>query len=153
MLVVWDSGNMKYRLVIPDYSCSTVFRTYCGIPGTWNGGFNKISQLTITFVFIIVKFLICWFNISGTYFSIIISWMMFGRIIGQVACPIFPEHKELSLFYTISDPIETHVNGTWEALFCGTVCCAYCWWILDTVVVPGWGWSISINLVWIGTDF
>ena len=112
MLVLQDDGNMEYRLVILDCAQSTVFRTYCGILGIRNGGFNKISQLAITFVFIIVKLLICWFYISGTYLSIIIRWMMLCSIIDQVMCPRFPEHKELSLFYEFPDTIELYVNDT-----------------------------------------
>ena len=97
--------------MILDYAHSTLFRSYYGILGTRNGGFSTPSQIAITFVLIIVKVLSCWFYISGTYLSTVISRMMFCRIIGQFGCPRFPEHEELSLFDVISGPIETHVDG------------------------------------------
>ena len=51
---------------------------------------------------------------------------MFCRIIGQVVCPRFPQHKDVSLFDVIYDTIEPNVNGAWAELFDSAVCDAYC---------------------------
>ena len=39
---IQDSGNLEWLLVILDYARSTGFRSYYRIPGTWNGGFNRL---------------------------------------------------------------------------------------------------------------
>ena len=94
--------------MIMDYARSTGFPSYCRMLGTQNGRFNTPLNIDITFVLIFMKVLICLFYINGMYLSMMISWMMFCRIIGQVLCPRFPEN---SLFDTMSDPIEMHSNG------------------------------------------
>ena len=78
------------------------------------------------------------------------SWMMFCRIIGQVLCPRFPE---ISLFDTISDPIEMHVNGGWASFLVVPFVTITDDELSEMMVFPvgvgrfqlGWFWGIEWN--------
>ena len=65
-------------------------------------------------------------------------WVMFGRIVGQVAVPWFPIYNELVLGDTIFQPIESHIDGFGSFLFYragedtsggDVIGCEWCWWL------------------------
>jgi hypothetical protein len=38
-------------------------------------------------------------------------WMVFGEVIGKICLSRCPKYDEMTLFHTITYPVETHVNG------------------------------------------
>jgi hypothetical protein len=49
--------------------------------------------------------------------SVVGSCVMFGVVISAVDLPCFPKDMELTLAYSVSNPVEAHVNGAGSALF------------------------------------
>ena len=43
--------------------------------------------------------------------TMVSRWVMLGEIVGFVGGSWSPVHNEVSLFNSVADPIEVHVNG------------------------------------------
>ena len=67
----------------------------------------------------------------GSLLDVMRGRMVLGVVVGKILLARFPMHSELSLFHTVSDPIEAHVHSLGafgldsvigNAFSCGIVC-------------------------------
>ena len=50
-------------------------------------------------------------QVEGTH-ALVVSWcMVLAEVVAQVGVSWFPVNSELSLFNTVLEPVESHVNG------------------------------------------
>ena len=60
-------------------------------------------------------------QVDGTMLSVVGGAVMFGEVIGSIIFSSAPVNNKLVLFYSVTDPIETHVDGFGSTLFYSVV--------------------------------
>ena len=70
-----------------------------------------------------------------------VSWrMVFGEVVAEIGFSRSPVNIEVLLLLSVSDPMETHVDGSCLLLFDGVVCKAGS----GRVIRLDWGWRLRV---------
>ena len=70
-------------------------------------------------------------QVNGSHETIMGRQVVFCVLVDKVGATRFPVDKELALYFTISDPVEVHIDHLWSFLLDEIVGKPFFRWIID----------------------